>query len=86
MLGLGGHGDEERRERCSRASTSCSTRSGCRARWPRSASPREEFEAALPDLARAAFADPSVRTNPRIPLVAELVELLRAGYEGPSAP
>ena len=44
--------------------------------------PREDFEAALPDLARAAFMDPSVRTNPRIPMVAELVELLRAGYEG----
>jgi hypothetical protein len=26
--------------------------------------------------------DPSLRTNPRIPLVSELVELLRAGYEG----
>ncbi len=44
--------------------------------------PRDEFEAALPDLARAAFMDPSVRTNPRIPMVAELVDLLRAGYEG----
>jgi acetaldehyde dehydrogenase/alcohol dehydrogenase len=44
--------------------------------------PREDFEAAVPDLARAAFADPSGRTNPRMPLVAELVDLLRAGYEG----
>ena len=26
--------------------------------------------------------DPSLRTNPRMPLVAELVDLLRAGYEG----
>jgi hypothetical protein len=26
--------------------------------------------------------DPSVRTNPRIPMVAELVDLLRAGYDG----
>ncbi len=43
---------------------------------------REEFDAALPDLARAAFGDASVRTNPRIPLLRELVELLRAGYEG----
>ena len=44
--------------------------------------PREEFDAALPDLARAAFTDASMRTNPRIPLLAELVELLVAGYEG----
>ena len=31
---------------------------------------KEEFEAALPDLARAAFEDPSLRTNPRMPLYA----------------
>lgn len=43
---------------------------------------REEFEAAIPDLARAAFTDPSIRTNPRIPMLAELVELLWAGYDG----
>ncbi|MFN8130129.1 MAG: iron-containing alcohol dehydrogenase [Solirubrobacteraceae bacterium] len=43
---------------------------------------REEFDAALPDLARAAFTDASMRTNPRIPLLGELVELLVAGYEG----
>ena len=43
---------------------------------------RAEFEAALPDLARAAFEDPSIRTNPRIPLVRELVELLEAGFSG----
>jgi hypothetical protein len=26
--------------------------------------------------------DPSMRTNPRMPLVAELVDLLRAGWTG----
>ena len=41
-----------------------------------------EFEAALPELAEAAFMDPSMRTNPRMPLVAELVDLLRAGWAG----
>jgi acetaldehyde dehydrogenase/alcohol dehydrogenase len=41
-----------------------------------------EFEAALPELAEAAFMDPSMRTNPRMPLVAELVDLLRAGWTG----
>ena len=44
-----------------------------------------EFEAALPELAEAAFMDPSMRTNPRMPLVAELVDLLRAGWTGRSA-
>jgi acetaldehyde dehydrogenase/alcohol dehydrogenase len=43
---------------------------------------RADFERALPDLARAAFEDPSVRTNPRIPLVSELIELLEAGWSG----
>lgn len=43
---------------------------------------RDVFEAAIPDLARAAFTDPSIRTNPRIPLLAELIELLWAGYDG----
>jgi acetaldehyde dehydrogenase / alcohol dehydrogenase len=45
--------------------------------------PHDAFEAALPDLTRAAFNDPSMRTNPRIPLLGELAGLLRAAYEGP---
>ncbi len=43
---------------------------------------RAEFDAALPDLADAAFADPSLRTNPRMPLIAELLALLEAGWSG----
>jgi acetaldehyde dehydrogenase/alcohol dehydrogenase len=43
---------------------------------------RGEFEAALPELADAAFADPSLRTNPRMPMVAELLALLEAGWNG----
>jgi acetaldehyde dehydrogenase/alcohol dehydrogenase len=41
--------------------------------------PRDEFERALPDLCRAAFEDPSGRTNPRMPMLAELTALLEAG-------
>ncbi len=41
-----------------------------------------DFEDALPDLARAAFADPSLRTNPRMPLISEIVQLLRRAYGG----
>ena len=40
-----------------------------------------EYEAALPELTEAAFADPSLKTNPRFPLVTEIGELLRAGCE-----
>ena len=44
----------------------------------------EEFGEALPSLAMTAFEDLSNRTNPRMPLVAELTDLLRRGYEGAS--
>jgi acetaldehyde dehydrogenase/alcohol dehydrogenase len=43
---------------------------------------RGEFDAALPDLVKDAFSDPSVRTNPRMPMLEELASLLTAGYEG----
>jgi acetaldehyde dehydrogenase/alcohol dehydrogenase len=46
---------------------------------------REEFERAMPDLARLAYDDPSWRSNPRMPLVGELVELLWSAYEGRGA-
>jgi acetaldehyde dehydrogenase/alcohol dehydrogenase len=45
--------------------------------------PREEYERAVPDLVKAAFDDPSWRpTNPRMPLMSELVDLLWAAYDG----
>jgi acetaldehyde dehydrogenase / alcohol dehydrogenase len=43
---------------------------------------KEEFARAVPDLAKIAFDDPSWRSNPRMPLVSELVELLWSAYEG----
>jgi acetaldehyde dehydrogenase/alcohol dehydrogenase len=43
----------------------------------------EEFERAIPDLVKAAFDDPSWRpTNPRMPLMTELSDLLWAAYRG----
>ena len=42
----------------------------------------EEFERAMPDLAKIAFDDPSWRSNPRMPLVSELVELFWSAYRG----
>jgi acetaldehyde dehydrogenase/alcohol dehydrogenase len=45
--------------------------------------PRDAFDASLGELAKAAFSDPSIRTNPRIPLLREIISLLQAGYEGP---
>ncbi len=43
---------------------------------------KEAFDAALVDLARNTFADPSIRTNPRIPMLKEIVELLNIGFSG----
>jgi len=43
---------------------------------------KEQFELAMPDLAKNAFDDPSWRSNPRMPLVSELVELFWIAYRG----
>ena len=43
---------------------------------------KEEFERAVPELAKIAFDDPSWRSNPRMPLMSELVELFWKAYEG----
>ena len=41
-----------------------------------------EFQRAMPDLAKTAFDDPSWHSNPRMPLVSELVELFWKAYWG----
>jgi acetaldehyde dehydrogenase/alcohol dehydrogenase len=43
---------------------------------------KEDFERAVPELVKTAFDDPSWRSNPRMPLMNELVELLWKAYEG----
>jgi acetaldehyde dehydrogenase / alcohol dehydrogenase len=43
---------------------------------------RKDFEKAVPELVKIAFDDPSWRSNPRMPLMNELVELLWKAYEG----
>ncbi|MGO9262301.1 MAG: bifunctional acetaldehyde-CoA/alcohol dehydrogenase [Bryobacteraceae bacterium] len=42
----------------------------------------KDFERAMPDLAKVAFDDPSWRSNPRMPLMSELVELFWQAYRG----
>src|SRR5947208_2578364 len=44
--------------------------------------PEEEFARALPDMATNAFDDPSSRSNPRMPLMSELVGLFWSAYRG----
>ncbi len=82
VFGLGAHSRDERRARLFERVDELLDEVGIPRSLAEAGVPREEFEAALPDLARAAFMDPSVRTNPRIPMVSELLDLLRAGYEG----
>jgi acetaldehyde dehydrogenase/alcohol dehydrogenase len=43
---------------------------------------KEDFERAVPELVKTAFDDPSWRSNPRMPLMTEMVELLWKAYEG----
>ena len=81
VLGLGGKTEDDRARAAVRPRRRAAGRGRrCRARWRTAAWTAQEFEAALPELAKAAFADPSIRTNPRMPLIRELIELLRAGY------
>jgi acetaldehyde dehydrogenase/alcohol dehydrogenase len=46
---------------------------------------KEDFEQALPGLVQLAFDDPAGKSNPRMPLMSELAELLRAAYQGRGA-
>lgn len=43
---------------------------------------RDAFERALPDLIRTAYDDISIRSNPRMPMLRELEQILRQAYEG----
>jgi acetaldehyde dehydrogenase/alcohol dehydrogenase len=43
---------------------------------------KENFERAIPDLAKAAFDDPSWLSNPRMPLIGELAQLFWSAYQG----
>ena len=80
VLGIGGKSEESRRERLF-ARVDELLRAVGEPRSLRDAGvPRDEFEAALGDLAKAAFSDPSIRTNPRIPMLHEIAALLEAGY------
>jgi acetaldehyde dehydrogenase / alcohol dehydrogenase len=79
---FGGHVDAQARERLFAAVDTLIADVGL-PRTLRDAGVEEQaFLAALPDLVADAFVDLSSRTNPRMPLVAELEELLRKAYYG----
>jgi acetaldehyde dehydrogenase/alcohol dehydrogenase len=78
VIGLGGKTEEEARRRFFTRVDELLETVGMPHTLAEAGVAHDDFEAALPDLTRMAFADPSVRTNPRIPLVKELAALLRA--------
>jgi acetaldehyde dehydrogenase/alcohol dehydrogenase len=77
---FGGHTEEERRQRLFDNVDQLLRTVGIPRTLREAGVPADEFEAALPDLARTTFEDLSVRTNPRMPMIAEIIELLRAAY------
>jgi acetaldehyde dehydrogenase/alcohol dehydrogenase len=85
LLGLGGDTVEEKIQRLIAAVEELLDR----VNTPRSIAElgisKEEFERALPDLTRLAFEDPSGRSNPRMPLVSELIELFWSAFRGRGA-
>ena len=82
LLGLGGHTIDEKVNKLVAATEQLLDQLAV----PRSIADlgisKEEFERAMPDLAKIAFDDPSWRSNPRMPLVSELVELFWSAYQG----
>jgi acetaldehyde dehydrogenase / alcohol dehydrogenase len=85
LLGLGGHTVEEKVQKLIAATEQLLDDLG----FPRSIAEmgisREDFERAIPEMAKVAFEDPSWRSNPRMPLMSELVELYWKAYEGRGA-
>lgn len=82
LLGLGGHTVEEKVKNLIAATEKLLDELG----FPRSIAElgisKEEFERALPEMVKIAFDDPSWRSNPRMPLMSELVGLFWKAYEG----
>ncbi len=86
LLGLGGNTVEEKVGNLIQAPARLLDQLG----FPRSIAElgisKEEFGRALPDLVKIAFDDPSWRSNPRMPLMSEIVDLFWKAYEGRSLP
>ncbi|MBZ5566305.1 MAG: bifunctional acetaldehyde-CoA/alcohol dehydrogenase [Acidobacteriia bacterium] len=85
LLGLGGQTREEKVNNLVAAIEQLLDR----LKFPRSIAElgisKEDFDRAMPDLVKLAFDDPSGRTNPRMPLLSEMAELLWSAYQGRGA-
>jgi acetaldehyde dehydrogenase/alcohol dehydrogenase len=79
---FGGRSDDERRHRLFDAVDELIGTVGLPRTLADAGVAASDFEQALPALTRTAFADPSLRTNPRMPLISEILGLLRQGFDG----
>jgi acetaldehyde dehydrogenase/alcohol dehydrogenase len=82
VLGLGGKDMDERRARFFARIDELLDAVGMPRSLADAGVSREEFDAALPELVKGAFSDPSIRTNPRMPMLEELASLFGAAFEG----
>jgi len=82
VIGLGGHHEAARRERFFQKIDALLDEVGIPRSLAACGVAEADFRVAIPELARAAFEDPSLRTNPRMPLVRELEGLLEAAWRG----
>jgi acetaldehyde dehydrogenase/alcohol dehydrogenase len=82
LLGLGGHTVEEKVKKLIVAIDQLLDRLEFPCSIAELGISKEEFERAVPELVKIAFDDPSWRSNPRMPLMSELVELFWKAYEG----
>ena len=80
VLGLGGRGEDAARERLFARVDQLLRDVGIPDSFAALGIPRAAWTGALAELTLAAFEDPSGRTNPRMPMLAELTGLLEAGY------
>jgi acetaldehyde dehydrogenase/alcohol dehydrogenase len=76
VLGLGGRGENAAREKLFARVDEVLQAVGMPRTVAEAGVDPEAFRAAIPDLVRDSYKDPSLRTNPRMPMIAELVELL----------
>ena len=79
---LGGHLDGESRTRLFDAVDDLLDTLGMPRTLKEAGVDEAEFTARLPQLALAAFEDMTIRTNPRMPLLSEITELLERSYSG----
>ncbi len=82
LLGLGGHTIDEKVNKLVAATEQLLDQLAIPRSIAEMGISREEFEQAMPELAKNAFDDPSWRSNPRMPLVSELVDLFWSAYHG----